>query len=59
MAPKSKAESLATLVPSSPQNSPTLHFTEPLLEPVNPHQKDHAVKEGVMTQRPKSFQRLG
>lgn len=51
MAPKSKAESLATLVLGSPQNSPTLQF--------NRHLKGHAVTEGVMTQHAKSFQRLG
>lgn len=59
LALRSKTHCLATFVLGSPQNSPTFHLTELLLEPVNPHSKGHTVMDEGMTQHPKSFQRLG
>lgn len=39
LALRSKTHCLATFVLGSPQNSPTFHLTELLLEPVNPIQR--------------------
>lgn len=50
LAPRSKTESLATLVLGSPQKSPALQLSELQLETVNPHLKGYAVVEGDKTQ---------
>lgn len=57
LALRSKTESLATLVFGSFQNSPALHRTELLMEPVNSHLEDISVMKGGMIQHPKSLQR--